>query len=73
MLGGGGRGAFFFVVVWVRSENMASGAFGGGADIARACKRIGGFARNVKNQREKLSLRYTGGLNNPPPSQTSSA
>ncbi len=32
-----------------RSDKVASREFGGGADIAGACKRVGGYARSVMN------------------------
>ena len=57
-MGWGGRGVLFGVgggdgVGWgapiSRNDKMASREFGGGAGIAGACKRVGGYARSVMN------------------------
>ena len=52
-VGVGGGGVFIGVGGWgapiSRSDKMASREFGGGADIAGACKRVGGYARSVMN------------------------
>ena len=47
--GGGGWGAPIS-----RSDKMASREFGGGADIAGACKRVGGYARSVMPKSLKI-------------------
>ena len=48
-----GGGVFIGVGGWgapiSRSDKMASREFGGGADIAGACERVGGYARSVMN------------------------
>ena len=48
---GGGAIRFIGVGGWgapiSRSDKMASREFGGGADIAGACERVGGYARSV--------------------------